>query len=103
MNEYTLLPDLPRSLRRYQVSVTLPRPGGNDALVLPEGQAVVELTAAAVLAEGLVTAWTGTKSVVSMVVELPSVADALEAGVAVARVLQGGAGVASVTAEPITP
>lgn len=51
------------------------------------------------LADGLLTAWTCTKSVVSMVVELPSVADALDAGVAVARVLQKGDGMASVTAE----
>lgn len=35
---------------------------------------------------------------VSMVVELPSVADALGAGVAVARVLQSGDGMATVTA-----
>ena len=69
----------------------------------PEDQAVIELTAAAILAEGLLTAWTCTNSVVSMVVELPSVADALEAGVAVARVLQGGDGTATVTAEPLAP
>jgi hypothetical protein len=55
------------------------------------------------MAEGLLTAWTCTKSVVSMVVELPSVADALEAGVAVARALQSGDGMASVTAEPVVP
>jgi hypothetical protein len=39
--------------------------------------------------------------VVSMIVELPSTADALAAGVAVARVLKGGDGMASVTVEPI--
>ena len=85
------------------MTVTLPRPDRNEALVPPEGQAVVELTAAAILAEGLLTAWTCTKSVLSMVVELPSVADALDAGVAVARALQSGDGVASVTAEPVAP
>lgn len=103
VNEYTLLPDLPRAMRRYHVTVTLPRLDGNEALVPAEGQAVIELTAAAILAEGLLTAWTSTKSVVSMVVELPSVADALEAGVTVARVLQASDGTASVTAEPIAP
>jgi hypothetical protein len=81
----------------------LPRPDRDKSLVLPEGQAVIELTAAAILAEGLLTAWTCTKSVVSMVVELPSVAHALEAGVAVARALQSGDGIASVTAEPVAP
>jgi hypothetical protein len=40
--------------------------------------------------EGLLTAWTCTKSVVSMIEELPSMADALAAGAAVARVLEGG-------------
>jgi hypothetical protein len=43
------------------------------------------------------------QSVVSMIVELPSVADALEVGVAVARALHGGDGMASVVAEPVTP
>ena len=85
------------------MTVTLPRPDRDESLVPPEGQAVIELTAAAILAEGLLTAWTCPKSVVSMVVELPSVAHALEAGVAVARALQSGDGIASVTAEPVAP
>ena len=101
VNEYTLLPDLPGSMRRYHVTVTLPRPDGGEALVPPEGQVVLELTAAATVAEGLLTAWTSAKSVVSMVVELPCVADALQAGVAVARALLEGDGMASVSAEPI--
>jgi hypothetical protein len=58
VNEYTLLPDLPRPMRRYQVTVTLPRPDGDETLLPPGGQAVVELAAAAVAAEGLLTAWT---------------------------------------------
>lgn len=74
------------------MTVTLPRPDRDEVLLPLEGQVVIELTAAAILAEGLLKAWTCTKSVVSMVVELPSVADALEAGVAVARVLQNGDG-----------
>jgi hypothetical protein len=101
VNEYTLLTDLPISIRRYHVTVTLPRPDRDEALVPSEGQAVIELTAAGILAEGLLAARTGTTSVVSMVVEQPSVTDALEAGLAVARVLQGGDGMASVTAEPL--
>jgi hypothetical protein len=44
----------------------------------------------------------GTQSVVSMIVELPSMADALAAGVAVARVLECGDGAASVAAKPVT-
>ena len=64
---------------------------------------MIELTAEAILAEGLLTTWTCTKSAVSMVVELPSVTHALEAGVAVARALQSGDGIASVTAEPVAP
>jgi hypothetical protein len=103
VNEYTLLPDLPCPMRRYQVTVTLLRLEEDEALVRPEDQAVMELTAVATVAEGLLTAWTGTKSVVSMIVELPSVADALETGVAVARALHSGDGMAQVTAEPVAP
>jgi len=62
----------------------------------------VELAAAAIGAGGLLTAWTCTQSTVSMRVELRSVADALAAGVSVARVLDGGDGMSSVTAEPVT-
>lgn len=80
VNEYTLLPDLPSPMRRFQVTVTLPWAVGDQPLHPPQGQAVVELAAAAVAAEGLLTAWTRTKSVVSMIVELPSMADALAAG-----------------------
>jgi hypothetical protein len=103
VNEDTLLPDLPCSMRRYLVTVTLPQLYGDEPLMPPEGQAAIELTAAAIAAEGLLTAWTCTRSVVSMIVEVPSVADALEVGVAVARALHGGDGMASVTAEPVAP
>jgi len=101
VSEYTLLPDLPYPMRRYQVTVTLSRPDRDEPVPQPIGQVLLELTAAAIAAEGLLTASAGTQSVVSMIVELPSVADALEAGVAVARVLHGGDGMASVTAEPV--
>ena len=57
VDDCTLLPDIPRPLPRYQVTVTLPRAAGNDALLPPGAQAVVELAAVAVAAEGLLTAW----------------------------------------------
>jgi hypothetical protein len=99
VSEYTLLPDVPYPPRRYQVTVTLPRSDDED--VLMSGGHVAELAAAAVVAEGLVTAWTCTQSVVSMIIESPTMADALAAGVALARVLGGGEGIASITAEPV--
>lgn len=101
MSEYTLLPDIPCPLRRYLVTVTLRRSDADDALLSAGGQAVAELAAAAVVADGLVTAWTCTQSLVSLVVDLPCTADALAAGVALARVLGGPDGTASVTAEPV--
>jgi hypothetical protein len=101
VSEYTLLPDVPCPLRRYLVTVTLKRSDRDDALLAAGGQAVAELAAAAVVADGLVTAWTCTQSLVSMVVELQCTADALAAGVALARVLGGADGTASVTAEPV--
>jgi hypothetical protein len=86
--------------------VTLPEADGDadddDAVLWPPGgRAVLQLTAAVIAADGLLTASTCAQSVVSMIVELPSVADALQAGVAVARVLQRGDGLASVIAEPV--
>jgi hypothetical protein len=88
-------------LRRYLVTVTLRRSDGDVEALLGGGQVFAELAAAAVVADGLVTAWTCTQSVVSMVVELPCTADALAAGVGLARVLGGADGIASVTAEPV--
>lgn len=82
------------------MTVTLLRTDRDEALV---AQAVIGLTAATILAEGLLTAWTYTNSVVSIEVDLPSVADALETGVAVAKALQSDDGMASVTAESIAP
>jgi hypothetical protein len=99
VSEYTL-PEVPRPRRRYEVTVTLPRPTDVDAL-LPGGQAAVDIAAAAIAAEGLLTDWTCRQSVVSMIVDLPSMADALAAGAQVARVLGSGDGLASVTAQPI--
>ena len=83
------------------MTVTLPRPAGVEALLPPGSQAAVDMTAAAIAAEGLLTAWTCRQSVVSMIVDLPSMADALTAGAQMARVLDSGDGLASVTAQPI--
>jgi hypothetical protein len=100
VSEYTL-PEVPRPRRRYEVTVTLPRPTDVEAL-LPGGQAAVDIAAAAIAAERLLTAWTCRQSVVSTIVDLPSMADALAAGAQMARVLGGGGdGRASVTAQPI--
>jgi hypothetical protein len=100
VSEYTL-PEVPRPWRRYEVTVTLPRPSGVEALLPPDGQAAVDMAAAAIAAEGLLTAWTCRQSVVSMIGDLPSMADALAAGARVAGVLGSGEGLASVTAQPI--
>ena len=83
------------------MTVTLPRPTGVEALLPSGGQAAVDMAAAAIAAEGLLTAWTCRQSVVSMIVDLPSMADALAAGAQMARVLGSGDGLASVTAQPI--
>lgn len=96
-----LFPELPRSPRRYEVTVTVPRAGSDedDALVPPGGQEVLQLAAAAVAAQGVLSAFTKHKTVLSMVLEAASGGDALAAGVAVARVLDSG-GALAVTAEP---
>ena len=99
--EYTPLPEVPRPQRRYEVTVTLPRPAGVEAQLPSGGQVALELAAAAIAAEGLLTAWTCMQSVVSMIVDLPSMADALAAGAQMARVLGSGDGLASVTAQPV--
>lgn len=96
-----LLPDVPSPPRRYLVTITLRRSDLDADLSSAGVQAVAELAAAAVVANGLVTAWTCTQSLVSMIVELPCTADALAAGVALARVVGGADGTASVTAEPV--
>lgn len=91
-----LLPDVPRPGRRYEVKVTLARDA--DGCDPAEGQALAELAAAALCAEGLIGAWHGTQAVVSMVLDAEDDAAALDAGVAVVRALGGGRG-ASVSAE----
>ena len=85
---------------RHTVTVTLPRPAGDDVLVPPGAQAIAERAAAVVTAHGLMTAWTSQQAVLSMVVEVPRQADALSAGWAVARAL-GVARDATVEAEPV--
>jgi hypothetical protein len=102
MSLESLLPDVPRPLRRYTVTVTAPRPDGDgdDALLPPGGHAMVQLVAAAVAADGLVPARTCSETMVSMMVKACRIGDALETGLAVARVLDSGDGTVSVTAEP---
>lgn len=101
VSEYMLLPDVPSPPRRYLVTITLRRSDLDADLSSAGVQAVAELAAAAVVANGLVTAWTCTQSLVSMIVELPCTADALAAGVALAREVGAADGTASVTAEPV--
>lgn len=91
-----LLPDVPRPKCRYEVKVTLARAA--EGCTPAEGQALAELAAAALCAEGLIGAWSGTQAVLSMVLDAVDDAAALAAGVAVVRAL-GGARGASVSAE----
>jgi len=103
MTTDTLFPDVALPLRRFEVTVTLPRDERDDALV-PEGtQALAELAAAALSADGLVTAWTSHSAVLSMILEVPCAASALARGVAVVRALGGGGCGASVSAEIASP
>ena len=53
MSEYILSAGLPRPLGRFTVTVTLPRTDGDDVLMPLGAQAVAELAAAAVAADGL--------------------------------------------------
>ena len=94
MSQYILSADAPRPLRRFTVTVTLPRPDGEDVLMPPGAQAAAERAAAAVAADGLLTAWTSARAVLSMVIVAPCQADALTAGAAVARALVGERGAA---------
>jgi hypothetical protein len=101
VSEYTLLPDVPCILRRYTVTVTVPRNGDwDDALLPPERHTALQLAVTAVEADGLVSAWTCEQAIVSMVVDAARKCDALHAGVAVASVLDCGDGAVTVTAEP---
>lgn len=96
----SLFPALPKPPRRFTVTVTLSR--GRDDSLLPSGaHALAELAAAAVAAEGLVTAWTSSQSVLYMVLEASCAADALDAGAVVARTIGGADGAVSVAAEPV--
>jgi hypothetical protein len=47
VSEYTLH-EVPRPRRRYEVTVTLPRPTGVEALLSPGGQAAADKAAAAI-------------------------------------------------------
>jgi hypothetical protein len=71
VSEYTVH-EVPHPRRTHEVTVTLPRPTGVEALLPPGGQAAVDMAAAAIAAEGLLTAWTCRQSMVSMIMDLPS-------------------------------
>lgn len=101
MSADPLFPDLPRPLRRYTVTVIVQRDDADAALVPPGGHAVLELAAAAVAAAGVQSVWTCSQTVLSMLLDAESKGAALDAGVAVARVLGGGDGAVTVTAEPV--
>ena len=99
MTEESLLPDVPRPPRRYKVTVTLTRTGDE---ILPPALScgLAELAAAAVVADGLRLAGVDSATTLWLVVDLPCRADALSAGVAVARAM-GGEGAASVQVDPM--
>ena len=102
-DDVTLLPDLPRPSRRYEVTVIVPRrPDGDceEESLPPGGHAMLQLAAAALAGEGVVSAWTCSRTIVAMLVDAVCWGDALDAGVAVARSLSGGDGAVTVTAEP---
>ena len=88
------------TLQRYRVTVALPRPAGDGALVPRGAQVLAEAAAAAVAAEDLITAWTAGKALLSMTVWSQCRPDALNAGCAVARML-GGMDSAAVKAEQV--
>ena len=87
--------------QRYRVTVALPRPAGDGALVPPGAQVLAEAAAAAVAAEDLMTAWTAGTTLLSMTVGSQCQPDALWAGWAVARAL-GGTDGAAVEAEQVS-
>ena len=103
MIENTLLPDLPRPPRRYEVTVTVPRADDPDPALPPGGHAALNLVVAALSADGLLAAWTSSQTVVSMIVEAECRAGAMAAGTAVAQALGGANGTATVAAGPIPP
>jgi hypothetical protein len=98
-NLASLFPELAKPGQRYEVTVTLSREASGEALVPVQDQALAELAAAAVSAEGLLTAWSRQQAVLSMIVDADGDAGALAAGVAVVKAL-GGARGATVPARP---
>ena len=88
------------TLQRYRVTVALPRPAGDGALVPPGAQVLAE-AAADVAAEDLMTAWTAGTTLLSITVGSQGRPDALWAGWAVARAL-GGTDGATVEAEQVS-
>jgi hypothetical protein len=77
------------TLQRYRVTVALPRPAGDGALVPPAAQVLAEAAAAVFAAEDLMTAWTAGTTLLSMTFGAQCRPDALSAGRAVVRALGG--------------
>lgn len=97
-----LFPDLPKTrTHRWKVEILLNRDGG-DATP-DEDQAIAELAAVIMLARGLVTGWTSRQSLITIIVDAASAADALEVGAAVVRALDGGRQGARIEVEPARP
>jgi len=88
------------TLQRYRVTVALPRPAGDGALVPPAAQVLAKAAAAAAAAD-LMTAWTAGTTPLSMTVGAQCQPDALSAGWAVARAL-GGTDGSTVAAELVS-
>lgn len=94
-----LFPDLPKAgVSRWRVEILLNRDGG-DA-VPDEDQAIAELAAVIMYARGLVTGWMSQKSLLTIIVDAASAAEAIEAGAALVRALGGGRAGARVEVEP---
>jgi hypothetical protein len=82
--------------------VTVPRrPDDDDADELG-GHEMVQLAAAAMAGNGVVFAWPCSSTTVAMQVDAVCDGDALDAGVAVVRLLSCGGGAVTVTAQPLT-
>lgn len=92
----SLLDDLPWPKVRYKVVLTLTRAA--EGCEPGSGQVLAELAAAALAAEGLLTAWAAEQVVLSMILDAEDDAGALAAGAAVARALGASRG-ASVSVE----
>jgi hypothetical protein len=77
------------TLRPWRVTVELPHPEGDGGLVPPDALVLAEAAAAGVSAADLMCAWTSSRVLLPLTVEVPCEADTLSAGWAVARAVGG--------------